>query len=139
MSEKKMMIRQGRQGDVLITKLDKPLKGDLTPIEREDGRVVLAHGEVTGHAHAIKDANCSLFADDRNLLTPDMAMSLVMRAGGGAVIDPEGDRILRVTEAPVDLAHEEHDHFGIPIGDNEVRRQTEYDPEAEAGRRIVAD
>lgn len=150
MSEMKMMKRQGRQGDVLITKLDKPVKDNrLKPIERENNSAVLAHGEVTGHYHAIKDSNCSLFTDDGNLLTPDMALSLIMRAGGGAVADPESDRLLRVTEKPVELGHydehnqhepsKDHGHFGIPIGDHEVRRQMEYDPEAEANRRIVAD
>jgi hypothetical protein len=149
----KMMIRQGRQGDVLVTKLDKRVKdGRLKPIEPENGGVVLAHGEVTGHYHAVREpsgGNCFLFADDASTLTEDAAMSLIMRAGGGAVADPEADRILRVEDAPVELGHYDehnqhqpsgdHGHFGIPIGDHEVRRQMEYDPDVEANRRIVAD
>lgn len=148
-STKKTMIRQGRQGDVLITKVDRRPDKRLKPIAREHDSAVLAHGEVTGHYHAIKDSNCSLYLDDSNLLTEGDAMSLVMRAGGGATVNPESDRLLRVEEKPVELGHwdehsqhqpsQDHGHFMIPVGDNEVRRQTEYDPGAEAERRFVAD
>ena len=41
-----------RQGDVLIIPVAK-LPDCLEPMKRERGRVILAHGEVTGHAHAI--------------------------------------------------------------------------------------
>lgn len=43
-----------RQGDVLIIALPMPhLATKMAPAPLEDGRVVLAHGEATGHAHAI--------------------------------------------------------------------------------------
>ena len=45
-----------RQGDVLI--VDANYLGDRSPdgkVVNPDGRHVLAHGEVTGHAHAISD------------------------------------------------------------------------------------
>lgn len=42
-----------RQGDVLIERIDS-VPDDAQPVPLEDGRIVLAHGEVTGHAHAIK-------------------------------------------------------------------------------------
>ena len=53
-----------RQGDVLIV----PIKAFRRnwPVGREAGRVVLAHGEVTGHAHAIKDQNAALFRDPKH-------------------------------------------------------------------------
>jgi len=42
-----------RQGDVLIVLTATKLPKDAVAIPNENGRVVLAHGEVTGHAHAI--------------------------------------------------------------------------------------
>ena len=47
-----------RQGDVLIRRLKKlppEPEGGSEKVERDNGRVVLAYGEVTGHAHAIHD------------------------------------------------------------------------------------
>lgn len=44
----------GRQGDVIIAEIsENERKSNGKPLERENGRIVLAHGEVTGHAHAI--------------------------------------------------------------------------------------
>ncbi len=42
-----------RQGDVLVIRRRRVAADRLRPIAREDGRIVLAHGEATGHAHAI--------------------------------------------------------------------------------------
>lgn len=47
---------QVRQGDVLITPFKvqaPPTSADCGEIQEEGERIVLAHGEVTGHAHAI--------------------------------------------------------------------------------------
>ncbi len=42
-----------RQGDVLVLEID-DIPKDARRVPRDDGRVVLAYGEVTGHAHAIR-------------------------------------------------------------------------------------
>src|SRR3954453_10783779 len=42
-----------RQGDVLIARIDE-VPEDLEAVPRDKGRVVLAYGEVTGHAHAVR-------------------------------------------------------------------------------------
>lgn len=101
-----------RQGDILlIPAAELPRKLKKQP--RDDGRVVLAYGEVTGHAHAIKDRGADLYGED------------------------VGERFLQVlTEGGVDLMHEEHATITIPPGLYEVRRQREYTPEAD---RFVAD
>jgi hypothetical protein len=68
--------------------------------------VVLAYGEVTGHAHAIADS-------------------------GAALLRHEDNQYLRVTAAGgVGLTHEEHDTIVVPRGDYRVVRQREYAPEA---------
>lgn len=40
-----------RQGDVLLVRVERPPRGRSVP--REDGRLVLATGEVTGHGAAV--------------------------------------------------------------------------------------
>ena len=95
-----------RQGDVLIVPV-KSLPKNLDPVDREQGRVVLAQGEVTGHAHAIKDRNAALFRD------PKLAAIF-----------------MHVSDDPVALEHEEHATITIPPGNYRVIRQREYSPEA---------
>jgi hypothetical protein len=95
-----------RQGDVLIIPVAK-IPGNLEPVKREGGRVILAHGEVTGHAHAIKDDRAALFRD------PKLA-AIFMHVSG---------------DAPVALEHDEHDTISVPPGNYEIRRQREYGPE----------
>jgi len=53
------MMFQIRQGDVFIERLESPPKEVGAEIEREDGRLLLALGEETGHAHAIVEDDAS--------------------------------------------------------------------------------
>lgn len=102
-----------RQGDVLIIRDDAAKAG--APIARDAGRVVLAYGEVTGHAHAIHDQGAELFA----------------MAAGSEEIERIVDRVLQVTgERVVSLRHEEHSTIELPPGVYRVRIQSEYAPEA---------
>jgi hypothetical protein len=94
-----------RQGDVLIIPVES-IPARLEPVAREGGRVVLAYGEVTGHAHAIKAEGAALFRDP-NLVAVFMT----------------------VTGDPVALEHDEHSTIVIPPGDYRVIRQREYTPE----------
>jgi hypothetical protein len=96
-----------RQGDVLIVPVAAMPKG-VEAVARENGRVVLAHGEVTGHAHAITDERAALFRDPK-------LMAVFMHVSG---------------DAPVALEHEEHATIHIPAGDYQIVRQREYSPEA---------
>lgn len=98
------MQQQYRQGDVFITRVADEIPKDVKPMPREKGRIILAHGEVTGHAHAIKQRGAKL------------------------VSGPAG-RFLCVTSA-VDLTHEEHGTITLPPGNYRVGIQREYSPEA---------
>lgn len=90
-----------RQGDVLIQRVDEKLaKGEKVP--RDGGRVVLAYGEVTHHAHAILAKNCTLFRCE------------------------DDTRYMVVTGRAVTLKHEEHSPIRIPPGIYRVRRQAEW-------------
>lgn len=103
-----------RQGDVLIVAAPaNPALGELVP--RDKGRIVLAYGEATGHAHAIMDHEAEL----RTLPNTD-------------------DRFLRImATSGVKLQHEEHTALVLPKGDYIVRRQREHVPNALP--RYVAD
>lgn len=93
-----------RQGDVLLIREDHDTS-KMTMIKRESGRIVLAHGEVTGHAHAIKERDAVLFDNGK------------------------GIRILAV-ESEAHLVHEEHGTIDLAPGTYRVVRQREYSPEA---------
>lgn len=104
------MGMQIRQGDVFVQRVERVPAG-LRELAREGGRVVLAHGEVTGHAHAIADDGVRFF---RQASTGETFVRVSKRhARGGAT-----------------LRHEEHTEHFLPAGDYRVVRQREYSPEA---------
>lgn len=92
-----------RQGDVLLVRTLTPLSAEAVPVARNQGRIVLAYGEVTGHAHAIHDALAELFTE-------------------------KGGRLYLKVEGEVTVQHEEHAGIALPSGVYEVRRQREYHP-----------
>jgi hypothetical protein len=96
-----------RQGDVLLVPI-KAMPKDVKAVRRENGRTVLAHGEITGHAHAIKDNRAALFRDPET-------MNVFMYVGG---------------ERAVVLEHEEHNAIDVPPGTYQIIRQREYAPGA---------
>jgi len=103
-----------RQGDILLVPV-KAMPGDLVEIPRQNGQIVLAEGEVSGHLHAIEAPEASFHAK--------------------SIEEIEG-RFLQV-EAEVALTHPEHDTVVLQPGAYEVRRQFEY---TEAGGiSVVAD
>lgn len=98
-----------RQGDVLLVPVT-AMPADTTPVKRENGLAILAHGEVTGHHHAIRH-------DQVELVTSDQADELRMW--------------LSVTaDEPVALTHQEHDTIMVPPGIYQVIGQREYHPVA---------
>lgn len=116
---------QYRQGDVLLI----PISPDAVPmtataVARENGKAILAHGEVTGHHHAILDRDVDLIgipAEGEQLVSADQAAELYLLVHG--------------TE-PVELTHQEHDTIVVEPGAYKVVRQCEYQPDA---IRTVAD
>jgi hypothetical protein len=98
-----MQTKIFRQGDVLIERIDSIPK-KAKEIKRK-GRLVLAEGEATGHAHVIKDRLARLFGDD------------------------DGNRYVSLEQDAV-LEHEEHAPHRLEAGNYKVTRQREYSPEA---------
>jgi hypothetical protein len=98
-----------RQGDVLLKKIDR-LPAEIQEVQWDD-RIVLAYGEVTGHAHAISTKFATMFTLD-------------------------GERFLDVKPGAL-LVHEEHATIKLPEGFYKVIQQREYVPQA--APRDVAD
>jgi len=92
-----------RQGDVLIRRIDSIPTSAKRVDPDKTGRLILAEGETTGHAHAIPGTAGDLFAD--------------------------GDSLFLDIKQPTKLVHEEHDHISIDPGFYEVVGQREYHPE----------
>ncbi len=90
-----------RQGDVLLVAVDAIPDDAVEQPRDESGRVILAYGEVTGHAHALHETRVTM-----------------VRAANQGVF-------LRVLE-PSNLVHEEHDRIAVPPGMYRVVRQREW-------------
>jgi hypothetical protein len=106
-----------RQGDVLLVPVAEvavPASVASLPVQPRDGRgrLVLARGEVTGHAHAV------------------LGPGRLLREG-----DQFAQAWLELTEASR-IVHEEHAAIALPRGWYRVVRQREYTPGAV---RVVAD
>jgi hypothetical protein len=93
-----------RQGDLLLV----PVAGLPEGADRvRSGRLVLAEGEATGHAHVVDDVRASLHRVPRS---------------------PAARYLHVVGDEPVFLVHEEHDRLRVAPGVYELRRQREYEP-----------
>lgn len=96
-----------RQGDVMIRQVATiPTNASF---KKNEGRIVLAYGEVTGHAHAIAEHE---------------AKEYTMQEAEGAV-----RRFLEVASG-ASVKHEEHATVELPSGFYEIIQQREYSPEA---------
>ena len=99
-----------RQGDVLVMPIEEAeMPAGLVPAPRDrGGRLVLARGEATGHAHVATGEGLTL------LCLPD---------------DLEHD-VPACSAAYGRLSHEEHGPIPLPAGYYRVVRQREYIPGA---------
>lgn len=88
-----------RQGDVSIMAVNRIPK----QARKVRGELVLARGEVTGHAHKIVEGQAFLFRVATGLL------------------------YLRVLSEFAKLYHEEHEDIILPKGEYEIRQQREFD------------
>jgi hypothetical protein len=107
-------MRVRRQGDILLLPVERVPEG-LIEVPRDNGRIILAEGEITGHHHLIESPEALFLATDLESI--------------------EG-RFLEIV-AEVSLDHPEHDTIVLEPGAYEVVRQREY---SEAGGiSVVAD
>ena len=105
-----MKRRIYRQGDVLLFQVES-LPESAEESNTDSDRIVLAYGEVTGHAHAVAAAQCRLFADQEI-------------------------RFLQVGNEGSNLVHEEHATIVLDPGVYRIVHQREYVPNSQ---RLVVD
>jgi hypothetical protein len=103
-----------RQGDVLVLPVI-AIPTRAKPVEPENNRLVLAHGEATGHHHSFA------FSDQVALFRED-------GSGGGLFLLVNG-------ASPAQLEHQEHSTLEVATGPNRVLRQRTY--QAGMARRVV--
>lgn len=103
------MTQPLRQGDVFLIPAAVPSK--VTEVARDKGRVILAYGEVTGHAHAIASPSATLMRTETD------------------------ERFLRIVEA-APLTHEEHGTIQIAPGEYRVVIGREFTSDM-AAERVV--
>ena len=104
-----------RQGDVLLVKAGKLPSGEGRAELPVNGRLILAHGEVTGHAHAV-------------VVGPEAPLPALKWFGQSRFL---------IADTPFDVVHEEHDAHHFEAGVYEVIRQFETD--ADLQQRQVLD
>lgn len=112
-----------RQGDVLLRKVNRRPRRKMELVPKVDGKIVLAHGEATGHAHVIEDESKAILSRD------------------------ESNRIWLEIFSPTKLIHGDlstlqngdHDEIALGRGTYQVTRQREYAPRANTGVRYVED
>lgn len=101
-----------RQGDVLLVAVE-AIPADAQAEPRRD-RIVLAEGEATGHAHAVRERDARTYVH-------------------------EGQRYL-LAKSVAQLLHEEHAPIEVPPGAWRIVLQREYEPapmDAPSWRRVA--
>ncbi len=90
-----------RHGDVLIAAVE-----EIPQDAKKEQKLILAHGEITGHTHRIEDPT-----------TAEM-------------FGHEGLLYIRVIGESARVIHEEHKPIELPRGTYKVWQQREYTPQA---------
>lgn len=98
------MNTQLHQGDVGLFRVKSVPKG-AAEVPREQGKIILAHGEVTGHCHAVD---------------VDASVARLFETSGVK------ERFLEVKE-PCELTHQEHETLTLEPGVYQVRIHREFD------------
>ena len=98
---------QARQGDVLIQRVDSG-----TAKTKPQGRVILAHGEVTGHAHEVEDVAVVTAFDEVPIGTDRLTTHYMNLKASSRVV------------------HQEHGPIPVTKGTYKITRQREYAPGA---------
>ena len=105
------MRKPKQQGDVFMVPVDE-IPAGAEKVKVQGGRLVLAEGEVTGHAHVITDTKA-------------------------ATMHKVGDKLYVSAKKPVEVTHEEHGTVKLPKGTWEVSKVLEFDHFAMEAREVA--
>lgn len=114
---------QIRQGDVFLLPI-KTLPANCKPIQPENGtRFVLAHGEVTGHAHAIYEFNQDYELEQKAIIAKQVAgemaetaIAIAMKQRSVQMWESQDGEWYLEVKTPSIMKHEEHSAPTIPAG-----------------------
>lgn len=112
-----------RQGDVGITPYKKKFQKSSERIlknSQEKPDLVLAHGEVTGHAHRITQKDVKILLD-----------GLVNKWS------QDHDEMIIESKNKIEVTHEEHEGIVLKQGLNRVVIQREYDWASKKVRKVI--
>lgn len=117
-----------RQGDVTLMRIGKSAVPKYArPVERAEGeKIVVEHGESSGHGHRLAEPGVSGFRAETAEMAALAGLDVVLVGGAGAVMRHEY----------ADGRHAEHESIALREGVWERAVQVEYDPEED---RRVAD
>ena len=104
-----------QQGDVTLKPIESIPSGvkKVEVMKRKKGKIILAEGETTGHAHAISDPGAYLILLD------------------------DGNMLLDVTSNKVTVYHETHRPIEVPKGKYLVGRVLEFDHVQGSSRYVL--
>jgi hypothetical protein len=105
-----------RQGDVLIERVEQ-IPAAATK-QRRQKKIILAHGEVTGHHHQLETADPADWWKQGDISPANEKPSTLA-----------GEIFLSLPAGGV-VTHDEHARIELPPGNFRVTRQREYSPEA---------
>lgn len=103
-----------RQGDVLIERIAEIPKSAKRRKDTVGGRIILAHGEATGHHHSIDMRDADWWKAPNEAPGKDQLAQ---------------EQFINV-KRPTQLEHQEHAPISLQPGKYRVTRQREYSPEA---------
>lgn len=116
--------KTARQGDVMLVRVDS-LPTGLIPTERDRlGRIVLAHGEKSGHGHAIRNPFVASFRLEGTRPDPTGV------SGGVDYIEVGGSEAATLNHEYESGQMADHHPIELPPGVYKVALQREYSPEA---------
>ncbi len=128
-----------RQGDVLVIKVATLPEADKA--EKVGNNHILAYGEASGHAHAIRADHCELYHANDNIieLAKKYGITDSRSVTHGLRIVADNAKLLHGTPTKDFTAPHDPDHTAIdlPCGDYLVIRPREYSDEEEF--KIIAD
>lgn len=123
-----MKVFQGRQGDVLITRISAPKTNIRKKVEFKGNKLILAYGETTGHHHAL------VVAEPEQKEKNELPQLWELEDDKYYLTIPKEIELEHITE---DLQPTgDHDKFLLPQGDYEVIIQRNLNLQGEI-KRVV--
>jgi hypothetical protein len=114
-----------RQGDVLLVPVDDSEAEGARPMPRENGRLIIARGETTGHAHQVMECGSAIWdGAARRVLMTDPTPAKDQTA---EILTAKGGAILVRAFKGAQLVHEEHKPHDL-IGTYQYVPQVEHRP-----------